>query len=95
MQHQTMLYIHRLASCDNVEDEVPLVKLDLLHIYDIVHLLQASPVFSCALMSTPLRVSRGAVEKLRQYNGELPLRRIVVLGEETSIRKPTGLAFEE
>ena len=27
-------------------------------------------------MSTPLRVSRGAVEKFRRYNEELPLRRI-------------------
>ena len=27
-------------------------------------------------MSTPLRVSRGAVEKSRRYNEELPLRRI-------------------
>ena len=43
-------------------------------------------------MSTLLRVLRGAIEKFGQYNEELPLRRIVVLKAEPSIRKPTGLA---
>ena len=36
-------------------------------------------------MSTSLRVSRGAVEKFRRYNEELPSQRIVVLGAIDSI----------
>ena len=41
-------------------------------------------------MSMSLRVSRGAVEKFRRYNEELPSQRIVVLGPEPSIRKPSS-----
>ena len=46
-------------------------------------------------MSTPLRVSRGAVEKFRRYNEELPSQRIVVLGAEPSIRKPSSPSWSD